>query len=123
MIASSALSRAYAIIYQTNPIYLYSLIYKTTPILPPITIFWTPIDAPAWRAKGYVDYLSHPTLKLLVGHRIYLQGHMVGRVIAISRTTNPNQVRVTLRFQIHRLGYEYITLWMPAKLAGEIREY
>ena len=123
MIASSALSRAYAIIYQTDPIYLYSLIYKTTPILPPITIFWTPIDAPAWRAKGYVDYLSHPTLKLLVGHCIYLQGHMVGRVIAISRTTNPNQVHITLKFQIHCLGYKYITLWMPAKLAGEIREY
>ena len=48
MIASSALSRTHAIIYQTDPIYLYSLIYKTTPILPPITIFWTPIDAPAW---------------------------------------------------------------------------
>ena len=123
MIASSALSHAHAVPCQTNPLHLYALIYKATPVLPSITIFWTPINAPMWQAKGHVDYLFHPTFKLLVGHRVYLQGHMVSKVIAISRMTNPNQVRITLEFQIHRLEYEYIILWMPAKLAEEIREY
>ena len=110
MITSSTLSCAHAMLCQTDPIHLYSLIYKTTPVLLPITIFWTPIDAPTWRAKDYIDYLSHPTLKLLVGHRVYLQGHMVSKVIAISRMPNPNQVCITLKFQIHHLGYKYITL-------------
>ena len=67
MIASSALSRAYAIIYQTNPIYLYSTIDKYTNLTVPSFPFvlWMPLDGPSkfGRFVGRIYFSSLPKIK------------------------------------------------------------
>ena len=120
MSASSALSYVHALLCKINPIHLYSIIHKKVPTLPPITVFWTPSEDPTNHINGHIHSLDYP--RLFVDHRVHLIGYRTGRVYAIRNTSNPNQVRVKIVVQVHRLGYRYMTLTMPAKLAGEVRE-